>query len=214
MWGNFVDLLRAAIFSAAHLCGGSLGAGILLVSAAVRLALLPLTLRLARRAREQQRRLAALQPEIDAIKKRYAGDLVGLRREMRALYARHDIKLVTPSGFVGLVIQTPLLSGLFSAVRNGLGARVRFLWVGDLARPDGAVVLGIAALTAWGLSHSPTPPGQTGAQTALMVAVIGTVVFLWSASSALALSVGAGSLVSALQNWLLSRDAKVTEPTA
>ena len=215
MWANFVELLRATIFGAAHVCGGSLGAGIMLVSAAIRLALLPLTLRLARRAREQQIRLAALQPEIDALKRQYASDTAGLMREMRALHAKHDIRLMTPSGFVGLAIQAPIFSGLFSAVRNGLGARVRFLWVGDLARPDSALVLGVAALTAWGMSRTPATPGQSGNQMGLMVAaVVMTIAFLWSASAAVTLSAGAGSLVSVLQNWLLSRDAKVTAPTA
>ena len=72
MWGSFVELLRAAIFGAAHVCGGSLGSGVLLVSAVVRLALLPLTLRLARRAREQQAKLATLKPQLDALQRRYA----------------------------------------------------------------------------------------------------------------------------------------------
>jgi len=207
MWAAFVELLRAAIFSAAHVCGGSLGGGILLVSALVRLALLPLTLRLARRAREQQVRLAALQPEIEALQRSYANDPLGLFRETRVLHAKHGIRLVTPSSFVGMAVQFPVLGGLFAAVRSGLGAKVRFLWIADLARPDGALLLGIAALTAWGVSSAPSTPGQTTSQTALIVfSVLGTVAFLWAASSAVALSVGAGSLVSVLQNWLLSRD--------
>ena len=215
MWANFVELLRVTIFSAAHVCGGSLGAGILLVSAATRLALLPLTLRLARRAREQQIRLAALKPEIDAIQRRYATDPAGLMREMRALHARHGIKLMTPSGFIGLAIQMPVLSGLFSAVRSGLGAKVRFLWIGDLARPDGALLLGIAALSAWNVSSTPAVPGQTGQQTGMVVAAVAlTIAFLWSASAAVVLSVGAQSLVSVRQNWLMSRDARVTAPNA
>ena len=209
MWAAFVELLRAAIFSAAHVCGGSLGGGILLVSALVRLALLPLTLRLARRAREQQAKLAALQPEIEALQRRYAKDPLSLFRETQALHARHGIKLLTPASLVGMVVQFPVLGGLFAAVRNGLGAKVRFLWIADLARPDGALLLGIAALTALGVSSAPSTPGQTTTnQTSLVVfSVLGTVAFLWAASSAVALSVGAGSLVSVLQNWLLSRDA-------
>ena len=207
MWAAFVELLRAGIFSAAHVCGGSLGGGILLASALVRLALLPLTLRLARRAREQQVKLAALQPEIEALQRRYANDALSLFRETRSLHAKHGIKLVTPSSFVGMAVQFPVLGGLFAAVRNGLGAKVRFLWVADLARPDGALLLVIAALTAWGVSSAPSTPGQTTSQTPLIVfSVLGTVAFLWAASSAVALSVGAGSLVSVLQSWLLSRD--------
>lgn len=208
MWGSFVELLRAAIFGAAHVCGGSLGSGILLVSAGVRLALLPLTLRLARRSREQQLRLAAIQPELQALQKRHASDPRRLMREVRALHAKHDITLFTPSTLVSLAVQFPLLSGVFAAVRNGLGSKVRFLWVADLARPDRTLVLGVAALTALGLAQTPTTPAQPGAQTAsALVAAVATIAFLWSVSSGVALSVGAGSLVSVLQNWLLARDA-------
>ena len=66
MWASFVELIRVAIFAAAHVCGGSLGAGIIGVSVIVRIALLPLTLRLARQARAQQMRVAALKPALDA----------------------------------------------------------------------------------------------------------------------------------------------------
>jgi len=33
MWTSFVDLIRLTVFAAAHRCGGSLGAGIIAVSA-------------------------------------------------------------------------------------------------------------------------------------------------------------------------------------
>jgi len=210
MWDSFVELLRATIFSSAHLFGGSLGGGIIFVSAGVRLALLPLTLRLARRDREQQARIATLKPQIDALQRRYANDPRRVMAETRALYQQHDIRLMRPSSLIGIAIQMPLLSGLFAAVRKGLGAKVRFLWIPDLARPEGTVLLGVTALSAWVASSTPAAPGQTTTPTAFVViAASVTLVFLWSASSAVALSMGAGSLVSLLQNWLLARDAKV-----
>ena len=43
MWSAFVDLIRMTIFTAAHVCGGSLGAGIVAVSVVMRLALMPLS---------------------------------------------------------------------------------------------------------------------------------------------------------------------------
>jgi len=212
MWAGFVELLRAAIFGAAHVCGGSLGGGILLVSAGVRLALLPLTLRLARRARDQQAKLATLLPELEALQRRYANDPLRVMRETRALQSKHGIRMLTPSGLVGMAIQLPVLGGLFAAVRTGLGARVRFLWVGDLARPDGALLLVATALTAWSISSAPSTPGQTTSQTPLLVlGVLAAAAFLWTASSAVALSAGAGSLVSVLQNWLMSRDVRRDE---
>ena len=210
MWDSFVELLRATIFSVAHVCGGSLGGGIFFVSAGVRLALLPLTLRLARRAREQQVRIAVLRPQLEALQQRHAKDPHRLMTETQALYRAHDIRLFHPSSLVGIAIQFPLLTGLFAAVRKGLGTKVRFLWVPDLARPEGLLALGVAALTAWGVSSTPPAPGQTTTPTAFVaIAVVGTLAFLWSASSAVALSMSAGSLVSLLQNWLLARDARV-----
>lgn len=215
MWSSFVELLRAAIFGAAHVCGGSLGSGIVLVSAGVRLALLPLTLRIARRGREQQVRLAAIQPELLALQKRFANDPARLMREIRALHAKHDIKLFTPGGLAGFAVQAPLLSGMFAAVRNGLGSKVRFLWVADLARPDRVLVLAVAALTALGVTTMPVVPGQPGGRTAVVLAsVVATVAFLWSVSSAMAVSVGAGSLVSLLQNWMLARDVKRSQESS
>ena len=209
MWDGFVELIRVTIFGAAQLCAGSLGAGILFVSIALRLALLPVTLRLARQARDQRTRMDALQPAIETLQRRYAKDPARLMRETRALYAANGIRVFTPIAIIGLLLQVPLLGGLFSAVRSGLGQRVRFLWVTDLARTDALLLLAVTAITAGAMTMTPgtqTPGRAPSTNLVLMLSVVGTMVFLWSASSAIALSVGAGSLVSALQNWLLTRD--------
>jgi membrane protein insertase Oxa1/YidC/SpoIIIJ len=106
-------------------------------------------------------------------------------------------------------MQLPLVGGLFAAVRAGLGTRVRFHWIGDLARPDALLVVAVTVLTAGSMMLTPRPPGPSGASSTLVLLLLsvgGTLFFLWSASSAVALSVGAGSLVSGLQSWLLARD--------
>jgi YidC/Oxa1 family membrane protein insertase len=209
MWDTFVELLRAAIVGAAHLCGGSLGAGIVFVSAGIRLALLPLTLRLARQARDQQARIAKIRPELDALQRRFAKDPRTLMVETRALYDANGIKLLSPGGLIGIAVQLPLLSGLFAAVRTGLGSKVRFLWIADLARPEGLLALGVTALTAWSVSTTPTPGAPSGIPSVmLVVSVIGTGVLLLTTSSAVALSMGAGSFVSILQNWILAREQR------
>jgi YidC/Oxa1 family membrane protein insertase len=207
MWTTFVDLFRGTIFSAAHVCGGSLGTGLLVVSFVVRLALMPLTLRLARRAMVQQRKLGALQPRLKQLNKRFAKDPARLLAATQALHREHDVQLFDSRSVAGSLVQLPFLGALFTAVRSGLGVGVRYLWIGDLARPDRALVVivgglsaGVAALTP-GLSASQQP-------SPVLYAVIGVaaIIFLWSSSSAVALSWGAGSAVSALQNVLLRRE--------
>ena len=153
--------------------------------------------------------MAALRPAIETLQKRYAKDPAKLMRETQALYAANGIRILSPVALIGLLLQLPLLSGLFSAVRSGLGVRIRFLWITDLARPDALLLLAVTAITAGTMTMTPTTQGPSGAPSAqlmLLLSVVGTLVFLWSASSAIMLSVGAGSLVSALQNWLLNRD--------
>lgn len=177
MWDSLVAIVRIAIFTAAHVTGGSLGSGIFLVSAAVRLALLPLTLRAAREARAR----SASKP--------------------------------SPANVLSGVIQMPLLGAIFTAVRRGLGAGVRFLWIDDLGRPDLMLAGLVTSLSVALAMASPPPAGQTHVPlAALLVSGALTLVFLWSASSALALSVGAGSAVSLIQNVILRRDAMLAQP--
>ena len=211
MWSAFVDLIRMTIFTAAHVCGGSLGAGIVAVSVVMRLALMPLTLRIARQARAQQAKLAALKPEIERLQRRYAKDPARLIRETRSLYEANGIRLMSSAGLIGIAVQLPLLSGLFAAVRAGLGARVRFLWIGNLALPDALLIALVTALSAGSMLLLPRPAAANGASYTTAMVLLGggaTLIFLWSASSAVALSLGAGSLVSGLQSWILAREAR------
>jgi YidC/Oxa1 family membrane protein insertase len=184
---------------------------VVLVSAAVRLALLPLVLRGARHARAQQAKLEELRPRIERLKARYKSDPARLFAETQALYRAHNVRPITGSTLISALIQLPLLGALFSAVRNGLGARVRFLWIGDLSRVDLVLTLIVTGLAAAAASITPSAPASPISTRLQMAMAAGaTLLFLWSASSAVALSVGAGSAVSVLQNWLIRRDARLS----
>jgi YidC/Oxa1 family membrane protein insertase len=207
MWDTLVELVRATIFAGSQVLGGSLGTSIVVISTLVRLAVLPLVLRAARHARVQQAKLAELRPQLERLRTRYKTDPRRMIAETQALYRKHDIRLMSASSFASAAIQIPLLGALFAGVRNGLGARVRFLWVADLSRVDALLVVLVAGLTAAATMLTPATPDSPVTPRVLTVMVVaGTLVFLWSASSAVALAVGAGSAVSALQNWLLRRD--------
>jgi YidC/Oxa1 family membrane protein insertase len=208
MWEAFVDVVRATIFAGSHLFNGSLGASVVVVSTLARLAILPLVLRAARHARANQAKLLALKPQTDRLQKRFKDDRRRLMVETQELYRKNDIQLVGGSGLASFAIQVPLLGALFAAVRDGLGARVRFLWIADLARPDASLMALVVALTGVATIIAPVAPGSPiGARVMTAVIMGGTLIFLASASSAVALSVGAGSAVSLLQNWMIRRDA-------
>ncbi len=207
MWSMVVELFQAAIFGAAHVCGGSLGAGILVISAAIRIALLPLTLRMAREMNAQQARLDALKPELERLQARHGHDALKLAQATQALHKANGIRPFGPATLVNFAVQMPIAGGFFTAIRNGLGAGVRFLWVGDLARPDLLLLSATCALMAAGISAAPAQPGARIIGYGVIFAI--AMALMWTSSSALVLSFGAGSAVSLVQNRILARERRL-----
>jgi YidC/Oxa1 family membrane protein insertase len=200
-----IDMVRAAVFVAAHLLGGSVGAGVVAVSLAVRLGLLPLTLRLARRAAAQQDLLVRLRPELARLQQSYRERPAELWRRTQALYRRSGYRPVDPQALLGGLLQAPVLAAVYGAVRRGLGIGAPFLWVADLARPDALLALVVASLTGLatflGVRAGPQPQ-----QAATQATISGLIMLLLfgRASSALLLSwTGStlGSVVQALVLW-------------
>ena len=203
------DFLRTILFATAHWCGGSLGGAIFAVSFVLRLLMLPLALRMARHAREQAAILKTIKTTLDELQQRHAADPVALYHATRAVHREAGYRPFTVAGLLGILVQWPLMAALFGVVRKGLGVRVSFLWVADLARPDRWLVA-TAALLAAGGSAMLVPAGSAKgtAETMVVLTTILTIAFLWFASSAIAISYGAGSLVSMLQGWLMRREMR------
>ena len=205
-WSELVDLLRALILSVAQVCNGSVGVAVILVSFAIRLALLPLTLRLARRARDHQRRLRELKPQLERMQRRYANDPVAMLRETQAFYRRRNVKQVDPAGLLGALAQAPVFMSLYAALRRGLG-HIRFLWIADTSIANAVLTLVVASVTGLVLLINPAPDGARKVQLITVVLMAGMTVWFLSTTSALfALSTGAGSLVGILQAVILRRD--------
>jgi YidC/Oxa1 family membrane protein insertase len=208
-WSMVVDLVRALVFTTAHLCGNSIGGGVLTVSLLVRIALLPVTLRAARRMLAHQERIAALAPELERLRRRHGDDSAGLAEATMALYRRHDIGLV-PRGMLGpMLVQFPIGAALYQAVSSGLGRRVSFLWVPDLARPDALVAAAAALLAAVATASGPSPASRG---TVAVSAAI-TFVLAWRLSASVALYWVASNGVSAVQSVLLRRSSNVPRIT-
>jgi YidC/Oxa1 family membrane protein insertase len=203
------DLLRAVLFATAHWCGGSLGGAIFIVSFVLRLLMLPLALRMARHAREQAAILKTIKTKLDELQQRHATDPVALYHATRAAHRAAGYRPFTVAGFLGVLVQWPLMAALFGAIRKGLGARVGFLWVADLARQDRWLVATVALLAAGGSAMLiPVASTKETAETMVVLSGVMTFAFLWFASSAIAISYGAGSLVSVLQGWLVRREMR------
>lgn len=200
IWSGLIDLVRALVFAASHVCGNSLGGGILLVSFVVRIALLPMTLRVARRMRDHQARVATLAPEIERLGRRYRDDRAGLAQATTALYERNDLSIL-PRGVVSSsLIQLPIGAALYRAFATGLGPRTGFLWIGDLARPDAVVALLSAVLAGVAVGAGPST-----SRTAIVTNMLLTGFLAWRLSASVGLYWVASNTVGAVQSIVLSR---------
>ena len=204
LWSVFLELLRVVLFAFAHVCGGSLGAGIVILSLVIRLALLPLTLRLAVRAHEHALALRKLTPAIEALRKRHRNDAVALVRAEQKLRATAGIGLAPKGSLLGALIQMPIGAGVYQTVAGSAQRAARFLWVGDLSRPD-ALVASIAA----GLAGAAVAAGPSSTSSRFGAVVAAGVTFLlaWRLSAGVGLYWVASNVVSVVQSFLVRRAA-------
>lgn len=207
IWSAIIDAVRSLVFVASQACGHSVGGGILIVSFAVRIALLPLTLRVARRFREHQARIAALAPKVSRLRDRHEGDRAALERATMELYRDNDIGMLPKGSFAALLIQMPIGAALYRAFGSNLGTRTGFLWITDLARPDAGLVLACAALAGVAASAEPTT-----SRTAIAINMAVTGYLAWRLSASVGLYWAASSTVSVAQAFVLRRSTAPVRP--
>lgn len=108
----FRPLLNLTVFLYGSVGFGDLGVTIVLVTVAVRAAMLPLSLRTAR----SQKAMAQLAPEIEKLKQQHKGDVNAQSEAVMRLYRERGVSPL--SGCLPLLIQFPLLIGLYQVFVN------------------------------------------------------------------------------------------------
>lgn len=112
--GFYQPIYNTLIFLSTFTPGKSLGVGIILLTLIIRLLLLVPS----QHALQSQRRMQLLQPKIEALKKKYADNQQKLAQEMTAMWKENK---VNPFGScLPLIVQFPVLIGLYNAVLDGL----------------------------------------------------------------------------------------------
>jgi YidC/Oxa1 family membrane protein insertase len=141
------DMFVALLAYLAQEFGGSLGCAIITLSSGMRVALLPLTIKLARRGRRNQEIMQALQPEIEQLKRRFEKKPERLFEEMHKLYKEHDCRPFDIPTLIGNFVQLPIFAILYSSIRRSLTSSSAFLWIKNLALPDMCLTFSIVLLT-------------------------------------------------------------------
>lgn len=112
------------------------GIALIFLTIAVQILLYPLSIKQARSMKKMQ----ALQPEIEILRKKYADNPQKLNREILELYRQHNTNPL--GGCLPFLLQMPIFIALYQ-VQNRLiyFKNANFLWIRDLSLPDNAIDL-------------------------------------------------------------------------
>lgn len=199
------DSILALLAHLAQLFGGSTGWAIVTLSLSIRLALLPLTLRLARRAMRGQEIVRRLQPEIDLLKKKYEKKPERLFEETMKLYRKNGHSPFDVPAMLGMFAQLPIFAMLYRAIGSVLASGERFYWIRSLASPDIWLTVVVLALTAAGGYFAPNM--SDGARTMIIAIQVGITFFIvWKLAAGYGLYWASSSVIGLVQTLWLRRE--------
>ena len=206
---------------------GNYGITLIIFTIIVRVCLFPVYLS----QMKSTQKMAALQPKMQAINKRYAHDKQEAQRQLSILYKEE--KYNPMSGCLPMAIQMPIIMGLFALLRNPmqfiandldiiLAVHESFLWVADLSQPDLwilPIASGITTFISFSLTQKTTPQATGGANdmTASMAPMMKVMRYFFpvmiifmgrSFPAGLAVYWFVGNLLSIVQSFILQRMKK------
>ena len=205
-----IEILRGSLFALAHLCGGSFGAAIILASAALRVALVPITFAATRRRLIQEQKLREIAPQVEALKKRYAKNPDEFAVALQKLRADNGIPIVDGKSVLSGLASFPPGAALYAAVRAAAAKAGGFLWIADLAKPDRLLAAGAATLAgvlAWATAtHGDAKPAAQLMPVLITVTI--SLAVLWHLSAGVALYSVSNSIVGAVERAIAQRSLR------
>ncbi|MDO4393002.1 MAG: YidC/Oxa1 family membrane protein insertase [Bacillota bacterium] len=141
---------------------GNYGIAIIVLTLIVKLCLYPLYIK----QTKSMAKMSTVQPKMQALQNRYANDKETLNVKMAELYKEEGFNPM--SGCLPMLIQMPIIMGLFALLRNPLmymneqnssmifAFHEKFMWIEDLSQPDKwilPIVAGVATFIAFTMNR-------------------------------------------------------------
>ena len=153
-WGWFFFLTKPifSMLSFFYDLTGNMGWSIILLTLAIKTALLPL----AYKSYVSMSKMKKLQPEMEKIKEKTGGDRMKMQQEMMALYKKEKVN--PAAGCLPILPQIPIFFSLYKVLFVTIEVRhAPFIgWISDLSAPDPSSFLNLFGL----LPFSPPDPGS------------------------------------------------------
>ncbi|TYP57405.1 YidC/Oxa1 family membrane protein insertase [Thermosediminibacter litoriperuensis] len=197
----FLESLMKQMLDYIFLYTKSYGIAIIVLTALIKLVLLPFSFQQFRSMKKMQE-IAPLQKKLQ---EKYKNDKEKLNRELMKLYQENKVNPM--GGCLPLLIQFPFIIALFRLLQNFNFGQAGFLWIADLGAPDRTFILPLlAAVTTYVSSKIGMPQNSDNQQNTMNLVMTGFIG--WMAAkfpSGLALYWVVSNLLQILQQVLIMR---------
>jgi len=189
---------------------GIWGVAIILLTVVVKVLTLPLTFKQMR----SMKKMREIQPELTALKAKYAEDRVRQAQEMQALFQRAGVNPL--AGCLPMLVQLPIWIALYAMLNTAVELyREPFLWLPDLTQQDPYYILPLAMGALMYFQMKIQPAGVDNEQAkmmAWMMPIIFTVMMLFLPSG-LCVYIFANVLLSLVQTVIQLRPSPTAAAT-
>jgi YidC/Oxa1 family membrane protein insertase len=209
----FVTIVMRALLWMKHTTNLSYGWVLVLFGVLIRLALWPLNQKAMRTSIAMQR----LQPELQAIQKKYKEDPRRQQEVIMKVYKDHGMSPLSPlMGCLPMLLPMPVLYALYFVFQNTIEFRgVPFLWLPDLSMRDPyyitPLLMGLSMYVMSWIGLRAAPPNPQAKVMSYMMPVMLTVLFL-NLASGLNLYYAVQNIAALPQQWLLARERQKVAP--
>jgi YidC/Oxa1 family membrane protein insertase len=152
-WGWFYFITKPLFLAIDWIYGlvGNFGVAILVITVALKLVFFPL----ANKSYASMAKMKAVQPEMTAIRDRYADDKAKQQQMLMELYKKEKINPV--AGCLPILIQIPVFFALYKVLFVTIEMRHApfFGWIRDLSAPDPTTIFNLFGLIPWDPSSVP-----------------------------------------------------------
>jgi len=179
----------------------------------IRLALWPLNQGAMRTSMKMQR----LQPELQALQKRYSDDPRKQQEAVMKVYKDHGMSPLSPlMGCLPMLLPMPVLFALYFVFQNTIEFRgVSFLWLPDISLRDPyfitPILMGVSMFVMSWVGMRNAPPNPQAKMMMYMMPVMLTVLF-FNFASGLNLYYAVQNMAAIPQQWLLAHERAKEQP--
>ncbi len=224
-WTGILALAFLRALKLFHYIAPNWGIDIILLTVAIRVAFLPISIK----SQRSMMRLQRLQPQVEKMREKFKDDRDRLNREMVDLYKRNHVNPL--GGCAPMLLQLPIFIGLYEALLNAVELRhAPFVgWIRDLSAPECLVIPhfpklsflpcgGIPVLVIlMGLSTylqqmmSPQSPDPSQQRMMMLMPIVFTIMFL-NFPAGLTLYYFCSNALGIAQQYFLNREFKQLSP--